>query len=183
MKLYRPLIYPLRRADLATQDIAAVAIAVVFAIAGFLNVTTTQRRTYLALLMPSVIVIIVVSLGRRLTGIEDVVNSVGKYNTYAYLWFSLANFYLLSCLVSKIPVRRRETSAAFAVLIAATLFVQYARQDNTFRTEAIHRGQQMDNLIAVFRNYAAEAAPEPVHIPTLDGNFIYSGTRRPAVQI
>ena len=59
------------------------------------------------------------------------------------------------------------------MLIAATLFVQYARQDNTFRTEAIHRGQQMDNLIAVFRNYAAEAAPEPVHIPTLDGNFIY----------
>jgi hypothetical protein len=31
----------------------------------------------------------------------------------------------------------------------------------------------MDHLVAVFRNYAANAAPAPVHIPTLDGNFIY----------
>jgi surface polysaccharide O-acyltransferase-like enzyme len=107
LELYRPLIFPLRRADLVTQNVAAVAIAFGFAIAGFLNVTATQRRTYLALLTPSIIVIIVVSLGRRLTGIDDVVNSVGKYNTYAYLWFSLANFYLLSCLVAKIPVRWR----------------------------------------------------------------------------
>jgi hypothetical protein len=173
LELYRPLIFPLRRADLVTQNVAAVAIAFGFAIAGFLNVTATQRRTYLALLTPSIIVIIVVSLGRRLTGIDDVVNSVGKYNTYAYLWFSLANFYLLSCLVAKIPVRWREISAALAVLIAAVLFVQYTRQDNTFRTEAIRRGQQMDHLVAVFRNYAAKAAPAPVHIPTLDGNFIY----------
>ena len=173
LELYRPLIFPLRRADLATQGVAAVVIAFAFAIGGFLNVTTAQRRTYLALLAPSVIVIIVVSLGRRLTGIDDVVNSVGKYNTYAYLWFSIANFYLLSCLVSKIPLRWRETSAVLAVLVAAAVFVQYKRQDNIFQTEAIRRGQQMDHLVDVFRNYADITAPAPMHIPTLDGNFIY----------
>jgi hypothetical protein len=173
LELYRPLIFPLRRFDLATQNIAAVTVAFAFAVGGLLNVTTTQRRTYLALLAPSIIVIIVVSLGRRLTGIEDVVNSVGKYSTYAYLWFSLANFYLLSCLVTKIPVRWRETCAVVSVLIVTVLFVQYTRQYNSFRTEAISRRQQMDKLVAVFRNYAAKAAPAAMHIPTLDGNFIY----------
>lgn len=173
LELYRPLIFPLRRADLATQSVAAVAFAFAFAIAGFLNVTRAQRRTYLALLAPSVIVIIVVSLGRRLTGIDDVVNSVGKYSTYAYLWFSIASFYLLSCLVGKIPLRWRETSAVLAVLIAVAIFVQYKRQDNIFRTEAIRRGQQMDHLVGVFRNYADSTAHAPMHIPTLDGNFIY----------
>ena len=173
LELYRPLIFPLRRADLVTQNIAAVTVAFVFAITGLLNVTTTQRRTYLALLAPSIVVIIVVSLGRRLTGIDDVVNSVGKYNTYAYLWFSIANFYLLSCLAAKIPGRWREVSAVLSVLVVATLFVIYTRQYNTFRAEAIRRGQQMNSLVAVFRNYAAKAALAPVHIPTLDGNFIY----------
>lgn len=173
LELYRSLLFPLRRADLASQGIAAVAFAFAFAIGGSLNVTMVQRRTYLALLLPSVIVIIVVSLGRRLTGIDDVVNSVGKYNTYAYLWFSIANFYLLSCLVSKIPKCWREASAVLAVLIAAAVFVQYKRQDNIFRTEAIRRGQQMDHLVGVFRSYADSTAPAPMHIPTLDGNFIY----------
>jgi hypothetical protein len=172
-ELLRPLIRLfLRHTDMATQDMAAVTVALTFSIAGFLNVTTAQRRTYLALLAPSIIIIIVVSLGRRLTGIDDVVNSVGKYNTYAYLWFSIANFYLLSCLATKIPVRWREPSAVLAVLIVATLFVQYTRQYNAFRVEAISRGQQMESLLAVFRNYAARTAPAPMHIPTLDGNFI-----------
>jgi len=173
LELLRPLIFPLRRADLATQGIAAVTIACAFGIAGFLNITIAQRMTYLSLLAPSLIVIIVVSLGRRLTGIDEVVNSVGKYSTYAYLWFSLASFYFFSCLVSKIPAGWREASAVISVLIAAALFVQYARQDNIFRTEALRRGQQMENLLAVFRDYAAKTAPEPIHIPTLDGNFIY----------
>jgi hypothetical protein len=31
----------------------------------------------------------------------------------------------------------------------------------------------MDSLVAVFGAYAAKAAPAPMHIPTLDGNFIY----------
>jgi hypothetical protein len=174
LELFRPLIaLPLRRSDLAMQGIAAVAFACVFAIIGFRNVATAQRRTYLALLAPCIVVIIVVSLGRRLTSIDDVVGSAGKYSTYAYVWFSLASFYLLSCLVPKIPVRWREATAVLSVLIAAVLFVQYARQDNIFRTDAILRGQQMGSLVAVFRNYTAKAEPASVHIPTLDGNFIY----------
>jgi hypothetical protein len=136
-------------------------------------VTIAQRRTYLALLASSFIIIVVVSLGRRLTGIDDVVNAVGKYNTYAYLWFTLASFYLLACLVDKIPAPSREAAAAAALLIAVVLFVQYARQDNVFRAEAIRRQREMDSLVAVFENYAAQTAPAPMHIPTLDGNFVY----------
>ncbi len=173
LELIRPFIRLfLRRTDLATQGMAAVTVALAFSIAGFRNVTTVQRRTYLALLAPSIIIIIVVSLGRRLTGIEDVVNSAGKYSTYAYLWFSLASFYLVSCMVPKMTVRWREASAVISILVAVVLFFQYARQDNIFRTEALRRGQQMDDLVAVFRNYAAKTT-RPAHIPTLDGNFIY----------
>jgi surface polysaccharide O-acyltransferase-like enzyme len=105
-----------------------------FSIAGVLNIAIAQRRTYFALLAPCIIVIIVVSLGRRLTGIDDVVNAVGKYNPHTYLWFSIASFYLLSCLVAKIPVQWREASAMASVVIAGALFIQYARQDNIFRT-------------------------------------------------
>lgn len=174
LELFRPLIaLLLPRADLAVQGVAAVAVAIALSVAGALNVTLPQRRTYLALLTSSFIIILVVSLGRRLTGIDDVVNAVGKYNTYAYLWFTLASFYLASCLVPKIPVRWRETSAVVSALIAAVLFVQYARQDNVFRSEATRRQQEMDSLVSIFSNYAAKTAPAPMHIPTLDGNFIY----------
>ena len=174
LELFRPLIALLmRRSGLPMQGLAAVIVALGFGIAGALCITTAQRRTYLALLTSSIIIMIVVSLGRRLTGIDDVVNAVGKYNTYAYVWFSLASFYLLSCLVPKIPARWREASALVSVLIVAVLFVQYARQYNVFRAEGIRRQQQMDGLVAVFKNYAATTAPAAMHIPTLDGNFIY----------
>jgi hypothetical protein len=100
LELFRPLVVLLLpRAGLATQGAAARAVALAFSIAGVLNIAIAQRRTYVALLAPCIIVIIVVSLGRRLTGIDDVVNAVGKYNTHAYLWFSIASFYLLACLV------------------------------------------------------------------------------------
>jgi hypothetical protein len=59
-----------------------------------------------------------------------------------------------------------------SVVIAGALFIQYARQDNIFRTEAIRRQHEMDSLVAVFDAYAAKTAPAPMHIPTLDGNFI-----------
>lgn len=174
LELFRPLVVLLLpRSGLAAQGVAAVVIALAFGIAGALNTTTVQRRTYLALLTASFIIIVVVSLGRRLTGIDDVVNAVGKYNTYSYLWFSLASFYLLSCLVPKIPLQRRERIATAAVVIAAALFIQYTRQDNIFRSEATRRKQEMDGLVAVFANYAAKTAPAPMHIPSLDGKFIY----------
>jgi hypothetical protein len=174
LELFRPLVVLLLpRAGLATQGAAATAVALAFSIAGVLNIAIARRRTYFALLAPCIIVIIVVSLGRRLIGIDDVVNAVGKYNTHAYLWFSIASFYLLSCLVPKIPVQWREPSAMASVVIAGALFIQYARQDNIFRTEAIRRQKEMDSLVAVFGAYAAKAAPAPMHIPTLDGNFIY----------
>ena len=140
LELFRPLVVLLLpRAGLATQGAAATAVALAFSIAGVLNIAIAQRRTYFALLAPRIIVIIVVSLRRRLTGIDDVVNAVGKYNTHAYLWFSIASFYLLSCLVPKIPVQWREPSAMASVVIAGALFIQYERQDNIFRTEAIRR--------------------------------------------
>ena len=172
LELLRPFI-ALLRISRAQQGIVAVAIVFAFAVAGLLKMTIAQRRTYFALLASSFIIIVVVSLGRRLTGIDDVVYSVGKYNTYAYLWFSLASFYFFSCMVGEIPVQWRERSAVASVLLAAMLFVLYAHQDNIFRSEGIQRRQQMESLVAVFRNYAARTAPAPMHIPTLDGNYIY----------
>jgi len=85
----------------------------------------------------------------------------------------IATFYLAGCLVEKIPGRWKQRSAVAAVTIAALLFVRYAVQDDPWLTEGPRRRQQQQSLIAVFAQYADRLAPAPMHIPTLDGAFIW----------
>jgi hypothetical protein len=173
LELFKPFIYRvLRHSDSTTHGLAALALALV-CITGVFRVGVTQRWTFLALLVSSLIIAMVVSLGRRLASIDEVVGSAGKYNSFAYLWFSLALFYLASCLVQRIPLRWRETSGAIAVAIVGVLFLRYALEDNQYRAEAARRRQQMDSLLATFTDYASKTAPAPMHIPTLDGVFIW----------
>lgn len=173
VELFKPFIDRLlRHSDAATHGLAALAFALAFvAVTVWLGVR--QRWTFLALLVSSLIIVTVVSLGRRLASIDEVVSSAGKYNGFAYLWFSLAMFYLAACLVPKIPSRWRQASGMIAVAIVGVLFFRYAREDNRYLAEATLRRQQMDSLLATFANYAAKTAPAPMHIPTLDGVFIW----------
>jgi hypothetical protein len=77
--LFKPFIDRLlRHADDAAHGLAALAFALAF-IACALRVGVTQRWTFLALLVSSLIIVVVVSVGRRLTSIDDVVGSAGKY--------------------------------------------------------------------------------------------------------
>jgi hypothetical protein len=173
LELFKPFVFRvLRYADSATHGLAALALGLAF-ITGTLWVSVRQRWTFLALLGSALIIAMVVSLGRRLASIDDVAGSAGKYNSFAYLWFSLAMFYLAACLVPKIPSRWREASGVVAVAIVGVLFFRYARDENRYLAEATLRLQQRDSLVATFANYAAKTAPAPMHIPTLDGVFIW----------
>jgi hypothetical protein len=172
LELFRPLIVVLLPwAGLETQGIAAVVFAIALGVFGFLKINASQRITYLALLMPLLAIVLVVSLGRRLSSIEDVVSSVGKYNSFAFLWFAIATFFLFGCLSTRIPFRWRRIGGFASVTIAGLLFIGYAHQSNRYRAEAALRKQQMDDLLATFKDYA-ETAPAAMHIPTLDGAFI-----------
>jgi len=174
LPLLKPLIGLLAwYASPAIQGALALAAACVLITAGAANVDTRSRWTFFALLVPSVVIVIVVSLGRRLASIEDVTTSAGKYNGFAYLWFLIATFYLAGCLVAKIPPRWKQRSAVAAATIAALLFVRYAVQDDPWLTEGPRRRQQQQSLISVFAQYADRQAPAQMHIPTLDGAFIW----------
>jgi hypothetical protein len=173
VELFKPFIDRLlRHSDAATHGLAAFAFLLAF-IASALWVDVKQRWTFLALLGSSLIIVTVVSLGRRLASIDEVVSSAGKYNSFAYLWFALAMFYLAASLVSRIPSRWRQASGVIAVAIVGVLFFRYAREDNRYLAEATLRRQLMDSLVATFANYAAKIVPSPMHIPTLDGVFIF----------
>jgi hypothetical protein len=178
VELFKPFIDRLlRHSNATTHGLAAFAFLLAF-IASALWVDVRQRWTFLALLVSSLIIVTVVSLGRRLASIDEVVSSAGKYNSFAYLWFSLAMFYLAGCLVPKISPRWRRAGGMIAVAIVGVLFFRYAREDNQYLTEATLRRQQRDSLLASFANYAARTAPAPMHIPTLDGIFIFSQHER-----
>jgi hypothetical protein len=173
LELFRPLIrLVLRHADPATQGIAAVGLTLVFLATAFW-IRAKQRWILLALLVNSLVVVTVVSFGRRLNSIDDVVSSAGKYNNFAYLWFSIAVFYLIACLVPKIPSRWRPTGGAAALAVAGIFFVLYARGENRYAQEAVLRKQQMHDLVATVTDYASKTAPAAMHIPTLDGIFIF----------
>jgi hypothetical protein len=173
LELFRPMIRPfLRYSTSAAQGIAATILALVF-VAASLRVSARQRWMFLALLANSLVVITVVSFGRRLNSIDDVVGSAGKYSNFAYLWFSIAIFYLVACLAPKIPRRWRPTSGAVALACAGMLFVGYAREPNIYLPEMAQRLQQRHDLVGIFADYASKTAPAPVHIPNLDGVFIY----------
>jgi hypothetical protein len=173
LELFKPLIRLMpRHIAPATQGIAAVGFALIF-LAAAVWVQVKQRWTLLALLVTSLVIVAVVSLGRRLNSIDDVVPSSGKYNSFGYLWFSIALFYLGACLVPKIPLRWRETSGFVAAAIVGVLFVLYVRGDNRYLAEGAQRKQQMYGLIAAFTDYASKTAPVSMRIPTLDGIFIF----------
>src|SRR5258708_7469961 len=155
------------------QGALALAVVCALIIAGAANLPTPARWTFFALLVPSFVIVIIVSLGRRLASIEDVTTSAGKYNNFAYLWFLIAAFYLAGCLVAKIPGRWKQPSAVAAFMIIAVLFVRYTLQDHPWLTEGPRRKQQQQSLIDVFTRYADRLAPAPMHIPTLDGAFIW----------
>jgi hypothetical protein len=174
LELFRPLIAVLLPwAGLETQGIAAVVFAIALGVFGFMKINASQRITYLALLMPLLAIVLVVSLGRRLSSIEDVVSSVGKYNSFAFLWFAIATFFLFGRLSTRIPFRWRKIGGFASVTIAGLLFIGYVHQGNRYRAEAALRKQQMGDLLASFKDYASETAPAPMRIPTLDGAFIF----------
>src|SRR5258708_20761195 len=58
-------------------------------------------------------------------------------------------------------------------MIIAVLFVRYTLQDHPWLTEGPRRKQQQQSLIDVFTRYPDRLAPAPMHIPTLDGAFIW----------
>jgi len=174
LELFRPLIALLLPwAGLETQGVAAIVFAVALGVFGLMKINASQRMTYLALLAPLVAIVLVVSLGRRLTSVEDVVSSVGKYNSYAFVWFAIATFYLFGCLSARIPFRWREISGFASVTIAALLFIGYPHQNNRYLAEATLRKHEMDDLLGAFKDYAGKTAPAPMHIPTLDGPYIF----------
>ncbi|SHN82323.1 hypothetical protein [Bradyrhizobium erythrophlei] len=178
LELLRPLIPRLlSRVDLAAQGVAALILTCVLVVISLRKLEGPQRWNYLALLVPALANIVVVSFGRRLTGVEEVVNTLGKYNSFSYLWFAISTFYLVGCLASKIPWRWQRIAAAAALTLAAVLFVAYARQANRYATEAVARTRQMNDLLATFGDYAAQTAPRPLRIPTLDGAFIFPDHR------
>jgi hypothetical protein len=173
-ELLKPyVLFLLPAAGKAERGAAALLAVTIFCVVGCRRVTPGQRWMFLALLTPALVNITVVSFGRRLAGIDDVLYSAGKYNSFAYLWFAIAVFYLASCLVGKIPPRWRQASAAGIIAIAGAVFVQYVLQDNRWTAEGPARKQQLNSLVATFANYAAKTAGAPIHIPTLDGPFIY----------
>lgn len=138
-----------------------------------LRLERTQRWTFLALLVPSLAVMTVVSFGRRLNSVVDVVSTAGKYTNFAYLWFSLALFYLAGCLVPMIPAHRREASRVIAAVVVCAFFVVRCALPGLVLDGPL-RKQERDSLVAAFAGYAARTAPEPMHIPSLDGPFIYA---------
>jgi hypothetical protein len=173
LEFLRPFIPRLlSRSDLAVQGVVALVLASAFVAVGITKIRVEQRWTYLALLVPALVNVLVVSFGRRLNGIEDVVNTAGKYNNFSYLWFTVSTFYLLACLAPRIPWRWRRIAVTASLVIVGMAFISLARQPNRYAAEAALRSQQMNDLMATFNDYANRTASRSMHIPTLDGAFI-----------
>jgi hypothetical protein len=172
LELLKPFSWALSHGvDVATQGAIGLAATCGLIIAGVAKLRTEQRWTFLALLVPSLAIVIIVSFGRRLVSIEDVTYTGGKYNNFAFLWFLMAISYLAGCLVERIPGRWRVSTAAVAIAITAATFVGYAIQNHWWKTGPIRKQQQ--SLISVFERYAERTAPAPMNIPTLDGAYIW----------
>jgi hypothetical protein len=164
----------LLRIDPATLGAAVFILALAATAAALRLLSRAERWTYLALLAPALANTVVVSFGRRLSSIEDVTNTAGKYNNFAYLWFAIATFYLLSRVAVRIPLRWQRIAATAAVVVVAMVFLSTVREPNRFAKEGLQRRAQMADVLTSFDAYAA-AQPGPLRIPALDGVFIAAG--------
>ena len=173
LELLKPLIGPaLKYSGADKQGFVAVAITLLF-FANAVAIPVRQRWTFLGLLAISLIIVVVVSFGRRLASIDAVVGAGGKYSNFAFLWFTLSVFYLVACLAAKTPLRWRRTGGAAVISVACILFLAGVRGENRYAIGAMHRKEQMREVLGPFADYAAKTAPAAMHIPTLDGNFIF----------
>jgi hypothetical protein len=166
-----PLIALMPFGGLAARGAIALFAVLALGVVGVMLVRKCERRVFAGLLIMPLTIVVIVSFGRRLTGIEEFVGSVGKYNNVAFLWFSLAAFYLATCTIRNAPAGWKAGTAVAVVLV---LFARYVAQDFTVLTDGERRRQQMQELVTIFKAYTERtaAASAPVHIPTLDGEYI-----------
>jgi hypothetical protein len=154
------------------STIAFCASAIYFAV-GLAFLQEDERLNCAALLLPPFIISVMVGVGRRITDINYLIGSSGKYSSVALLWFAMATIYIADCIVRHYLSSFRKQVAVITFIFLCLVVGRHTASTNPWIEQNQLRRQQLYELVAVFAKYAEQSAPAQMHIAELDGGYIY----------